>query len=113
MAPKRKTGVRKRVGKHPLQELREALGKERAEFAESIGRTRPFVAMVEDYEGTDLGRETVLAIFDLYRDALNRLGITAEDLLRGTRERAVLKDDPPEKRAVPTAGSVVGTPEAA
>lgn len=87
MATKRKHRVRRRAGKHPLQELREALGMERSDFAKSIGRTRPFVAMVEDYEGTSLGRETVLAIFDLYRDALNRLAITAEDLLRGTRDR--------------------------
>lgn len=87
MAAKRKARVRRRAGKHPLQELRESLGMERADFAKSIDRTRPFVAMVEDYEATSLGRETVLAVFDLYRDALNRLGITAEDLLRGTRDR--------------------------
>ena len=84
---KKTTKARRRSGVHPLQELRLALRLGRDEFAGQIGRTRPFVAMVEDYDGTDLGRETVLRIFDLYRDTLNQLGITAEDLLRGTRER--------------------------
>ncbi len=57
------------------------------ELAEAIGRSRPFVVMVENGK-TSLGRESVLALFDRYRDALNRLGITAEDLLRGSRERS-------------------------
>jgi len=72
--------------RHPLQELREALGLKPAELAERIGRTRAFVAMVEGGH-SDMGRESVIALFDAFRDELNRLGITAEDLLRGTRER--------------------------
>lgn len=71
---------------HPLQELREAIGLKRDEFATRIGRSRPLVALVETGRA-ELGRATVLRIFDTFRDDLNRLGITAEDLLRGTRER--------------------------
>lgn len=88
MARRKSNSVRKRTGSHPLQELRQALGMERDAFAEAIGRTRPFIAMVEDYQDTDLGRETVLRIFDRFRDTLNQLGITAEDLLRGSRDRS-------------------------
>lgn len=87
MSRRKRSGVRRREGRHPLQDLRESLGLDRIAFAKAIGCTRPFVAMVEDYEDTDLGRATVLRLFDLYRDHLNRLGITAEDLLRGTRDR--------------------------
>lgn len=75
-----------RKTRHPLQELREALGLKPAELGERIGRTRAFVAMVEGGH-SDMGRESVIALFDVFRDDLNRLGITAEDLLRGTRGR--------------------------
>jgi len=75
-------------GRHPLQELREAVGLGKEEFAGRIGCTRAFIAMVESQRpATNLGRATVLSIVDVFRDDLNRLGITAEDLLRGTRER--------------------------
>lgn len=42
---------------------------------------------------TELGRETVIRLFDEFRADLNRLGITAEDLLRGERhaESIVIK----------------------
>ena len=75
-----------RESSHPLRELREALGLNQAELAEAIGRTRVFVSMVENRQ-TRLGVDTVLAVVDRYRPVLNRLGITAEDLLRGSRSR--------------------------
>jgi len=74
----------KRPVLHPLRELREAVGLSRDQMADRVGRTRPFIAMVEEGD-TNLGRETVLSIFDEFRAELNRLGITAEDLLRGQR----------------------------
>lgn len=70
--------------RHPLQVLRESLGVTRTDLADSIDRTRTFISMVESGR-THLGRESVLALFERYRGDLNRLGITAEDLLRGCR----------------------------
>ena len=71
---------------HPLRELREALGLNQSELADAIGRSHAFICMIESGQAR-LGRETVLAVMDRYRPVLNRLGITAEDLLRGSRSR--------------------------
>lgn len=84
---------------HPLRELRDALSLTPTELADAVGRSRPFVVMVENGK-TSLGRESVLALFDRYRDALNRLGITAEDLLRGSRERSGGDDGGPHHAPV-------------
>jgi transcriptional regulator with XRE-family HTH domain len=85
MAGKKRRKAKARVLAHPIRELREAVGLTREELAERIGRTRPFITMLEEYEGQELGRETALRLFDEFRTDLNRLGITAEDLLRGYR----------------------------
>ena len=71
---------------HPLQELRQSLDLTREKFADTVGRTRAFVSLVESGRAA-LGRKTVLLIVDRYRLELSRLGITAEDLLRGSRAR--------------------------
>ncbi len=67
---------------HPAQKLREALGMTQEAFGDAIGRSGPFVCQVEG--GRDrYGRDSVLAICDLYRRKMKKLRITAEDLLRG------------------------------
>jgi transcriptional regulator with XRE-family HTH domain len=69
---------------HPGETLRKALELTQEEFARSIGRSGPYVCQVEG--GRDFyGRVTVLRIAERYREDLNRLGITVEDLLRGCR----------------------------
>jgi hypothetical protein len=78
------TRKKRRRVKHPLQELREFLGWKPAQLGDSIDRTRTFVSMVEA-DRTELGRESVIALFDRFRPQLDQLGITAEDLLRGRR----------------------------
>lgn len=55
-------------------------------LGDEINRTRAFVAMVEAGRA-ELGRISVIALVDRFRPELERLGITAEDLLRGRRAR--------------------------
>lgn len=69
-----------------LVEVREALGLSPSEFGEALGITRQQVWNAENGEW-GLGSKRILRLVDLYRTELNRLGITAEDLLRGCRAR--------------------------
>lgn len=71
---------------HPSRELRKALGLNQAAFAAAVGTHHTYVSQIET--GVQpMGSIVALRIAETYRDAMNRLGITIEDLLRGTRER--------------------------
>lgn len=67
-----------------------------AAFAESVGVGGQYQWQVESGRQV-YGRETVLAIADKYGADMERLGITVEDLLRGTPP-CVASDDPTEGR---------------
>ena len=50
----------------------------------SVASARSVYQVEQGREGHHYGRETVLRISNLYADAMRDLGITVEDLLRGT-----------------------------
>jgi len=72
---------------HPIRELRNALGLKQREFAEQVGLSAAYVSQVENGV-LDLGKEAGFKIMDRYRTEALRLGITLEDMLRGSREGA-------------------------
>lgn len=74
-------------GLHPLKKLRLHLGFTQDALAKSVGLSQPFVSQVEAGESY-LGRETCLAIADKWRGPMKRVGVTVEDLLRGSRQGA-------------------------
>lgn len=75
---------RPRTGEHPGKKLRKALGLSQAKFAETLGLHQPNVSAVEaGVRGRSYSRRTVLAIMDRYRRQCRKLGVTAEDLVRG------------------------------
>lgn len=72
---------------NPLKELRTALGLSQEALAASID---VYQSQVSSHErtGAGIGREGLLRLADRYRTDMNRLGLTVEDLLRGTRTRS-------------------------
>ena len=74
----------------PLQELRTALGLTQKELADAIDVHQ---SQVSEHErtGRGIGRDGLISLADRYRAEMNRLGLTVEDLLRGSRERGTPK----------------------
>ena len=70
----------------PMKALREALGLTQKKVADQIGCDHSLISMAES--GRELGAQTTKAICDAYRPEMNRLGLTAEDFLRGRRGSA-------------------------
>lgn len=71
---------------HPLRELRKTLDLNQREFAESINSHPTYISQMET--GVQpMGSLTALRVAEMYRAQMNRLGITVEDLLRGSRSR--------------------------
>lgn len=75
------------MSNHVLKDLRKALDMTQAEFAAAIGVQQSYISLIENDPNRRLGGETALAIADRFRERMNQLGITVEDLLRGTRGR--------------------------
>jgi len=73
---------------HPVKQLRRALGMTQEEFARAVGIHRTRISQVEHRPNHTLGSKTAIRIADVYRAELVRLGITVEDLIRGSRGRA-------------------------
>ena len=74
-------------GNGVLRELREKLGVTQQEMAHDTGLSSGFICQVET-GAEQLGHKAGLAIVDVYRRDMRRMGITLEDLLRGARGRA-------------------------
>ena len=72
----------------PLKELRQAVKLSQTQFAAETGGGL-YQATVSNAERGEarLMPHQALAIADRWREAMNRLGITVEDLLRGSRRR--------------------------
>ena len=71
-----------------LRELREALGLSQDELASGIGNGLHQATVSNAELGkTRLTPSQVLRLADLYRRTMNRLGLTVEDLLRGSKRR--------------------------
>jgi transcriptional regulator with XRE-family HTH domain len=71
---------------HPLRELRKSLGLNQRQFAGEVGLHPTYVSQLET--GSEpVGKTTALRIADRYRLEMARLGITIEDLMRGSRAR--------------------------
>ena len=66
-----------------MKALRLSLGLTQAGMAESLGITHAIISRAES--GTGLGAVTTRKICDRYRVEMSRLGLTAEDFLRGER----------------------------
>ena len=66
-----------------MQTLRSALGLSQEKLAETLGCHHSLISVTE--AGRSLGGVTTRKICDLYRTELVRLGLTAEDFLRGER----------------------------
>ena len=73
---------------HPLQELRDTLDLSQEGFAAAVGKPlyQSTISTVEAFR-SGLSRELALKLAGLYRTEMNGLGITVEDLLRGSRAR--------------------------
>lgn len=72
---------------HPLRELRKSLDLNQRQFGAEVGLHPTYVSQLET--GTEpVGKGTALKIADRYRVEMARLGITIEDLMRGSRARA-------------------------
>lgn len=71
---------------HPLKELRLALKLTQEGFGDTVSVTQ---SQVSEHEltGRGIGPDGLLRLADKYRVEMNRLGLTIEDLLRGTRAR--------------------------
>lgn len=71
---------------NPLRELRKALDLSQDELAEAID---VFQSQVSSHEltGRGIGPDGLLRLAERFRPEMNRLGLTMEDLLRGTRAR--------------------------
>ena len=72
---------------HTVKELRSALDLKQGEFADEVGLSAAYVSQVEN-RVLALGKAAGFKIMDRYRTESLRLGITLEDLLRGSREGA-------------------------
>jgi len=72
---------------HPIKQLRKAVGLSQAAFAASVGITEGRICHIEKGRGSP-GGKTLLRISEAYRAEMVGLGITAEDLIRGSRSRA-------------------------
>lgn len=70
----------------PLQELRKALGISQEALADAIDVHQSQVS-AHERTGKGIGRDGLLRLADRYRVEMNRLGLTVEDMLRGSRER--------------------------
>ena len=72
---------------HPLRELRKSLSLNQRQFATEVGLHPTYVSQLET--GSEpVGKSTSLKIADRYRVEMARLGITIEDLMRGSRSRS-------------------------
>lgn len=69
----------------PLKLLRAALELTQAEFGEAIGVSAGRICQVENSDQERLGSDALLELADRYRVELARLGLTVEDLMRGSR----------------------------
>ncbi len=58
------TGIRRLKVISQIIQLREELGLTQAALAEKIGVTQPYIARIENDEGSNLGLETLLKIVD-------------------------------------------------
>ena len=65
----------------PMKALRNALGGTQYDIAFQIGVDHTLICHAE--RGKGLGRQTTLAICDVYAAEMGRLKLTAEDFLRG------------------------------
>ena len=54
-------------------------------MASELGLSQSLISQAE--AGSPLGRDAALAVVDRWPESMVRLGLTAEDLLRGSRER--------------------------
>lgn len=72
---------------HPLKKLREHLDMTQDQLAEQVGWSRSFVAQVENGQ-SNLGRDSILVLFEKYPKQLAKLGIDAVDMLRGLEPAA-------------------------
>ena len=77
---------------HPLRELRKSLGLNQRPFAVEVGLHPTYVSQLET-SSEPVGKGTALKIADRYRVEMARLGITIEDLMRGSRARP--RHEPP------------------
>lgn len=83
-AVENQSGTKSKVSDHPGKRLRKALGFTQAKFAESIGIHQSNVSAVEaGARGRRYSRNTIMEIMGVYRHQCRKLGITAEDLMRG------------------------------
>jgi transcriptional regulator with XRE-family HTH domain len=72
---------------HTLKQLRLALGLTQSELGKSIGITEGRICHVENRRG-NLGAKALLRLTERYRSDMVRMGITVEDLIRGSRGEA-------------------------
>lgn len=70
----------------PIEQLRRALGLSQTDFGRALGVSQGHVSSLE--RGSErLGGQTALRAADRWRLEMNRLGITVEDLIRGSRDQ--------------------------
>lgn len=77
---------------HPLRELRKTVGMNQGAFAEALSTHPTYISQIET--GIQpMGSTVALRVAEVFRTEMNRLGITVEDLLRGSRERGIPEAD--------------------
>lgn len=71
---------------HPLRELRRSLGMKQRPFAAEVGLHPTYVSQLETGH-QPMGKESALKVAARFRAEMAQLGLTIEDMMRGTRDR--------------------------